>query len=251
MARNYQRGDRDWRRGQQQPNPSEQNRWSGRRRDDDYQWTSQDQENRNWRSHDLEEPDWRRRNPEEGEWRGEDPGRENWASEEEWRRRSRQGMQGGDRPWTDNMQRFWGGGERENREADYRGRQASGWGEMNEGYGHLGGRGWYEGMRDAMHREGQYAGRGPRNYKRSDNRIEEDINDRLTQHSMIDASDVEVSVQNGEVTLRGQVTDRYAKRLAEEIAESVFGAHDVNNQIKVKQKGESEETGSGKQRKAS
>jgi len=106
------------------------------------------------------------------------------------------------------MQRFWGGGERENRERDYSGRQGFGWGAMNEGYGQLGGRGWYEGMRDAMHREGPHAGRGPRNYKRSDNRIEEDINDRLTEHSMIDASDVEVSVQNGEVTLRGHVVWR-------------------------------------------
>ena len=105
-------------------------------------------------------------------------------------------------------------------------------------------------------REGQYAGRGPRGYKRSDNRIEEDINERLTEHPMIDASDVEVSVQNGEVTLRGHVDHREAKRIAEDIAESVFGVKEVNNQIKVKQRGESEETKhetetSGKQRKAS
>jgi len=73
---------------------------------------------------------------------------------------------------------------------------------------------------------------------------------------MIDASDVEVSVQNGEVTLRGHVDHREAKRIAEDIAESVFGVKEVNNQIKVKQRGESEETKhetetSGKQRKAS
>jgi osmotically-inducible protein OsmY len=130
---------------------------------------------------------------------------------------------------------------------------------MSEGYGHLGGRGWYEGYSDAMHREqgqeGQHAGRGPRNYKRSDNRIEEDINDRLTQHPMLDATDVEVSVQNGEVTLKGYVEHRQAKRMAEDVAESVYGVKEVNNQIKMRQRGSEEsrtesET-SGKQRKAS
>jgi len=128
---------------------------------------------------------------------------------------------------------------------------------MNEGYGHLGGRGWYEGYTDAMHREqGRYSGRGPRNYKRSDSRIEEDINDRLTVHGMLDATDIEVSVQSGEVTLRGYVEDRQAKRFAEDAAESVFGVKEVNNQIKVRQRGGQEDTkseteGGGKQRKAS
>lgn len=88
-------------------------------------------------------------------------------------------------------------------------------------------RGWNQGM------QGQYTGRGPRNYKRPDNRIEEDINEQLTRHAMIDATDVEVSVQNGEVTLRGHVDSRYAKRLTEDIAESTFGVKEVNNQIKI------------------
>jgi hyperosmotically inducible periplasmic protein len=108
-----------------------------------------------------------------------------------------------------------------------------------------------------MHRgEGRYAGVGPRSYKRSDSRIEEDINDRLTLHGMIDATDIEVSVENGEVTLRGYVDRREAKRLAEDIAESVFGVKDVSNQIKVKQRsdweeGKPENEPSGRQRRAS
>lgn len=123
------------------------------------------------------------------------------------------------------------------------------WRNWSEPYEGLGGRGWREGFDDAMHRgEGQYAGRGPRTYKRADDRIEEDINERLTQHSMIDATDVEVTVQDGEVTLRGHVDDRRAKRLAEDIAADVFGVKEVNNQIKIKQR---ENETSGKQRKAS
>jgi hyperosmotically inducible periplasmic protein len=105
----------------------------------------------------------------------------------------------------------------------------------NEGYGHLGGRGWREGLDDAMH-HGPHAGRGPRNFKRPDSHIEEDINQRLTEHSWIDATDVEVSVENGDVILRGRVDNLEAKDLAEDIAESAFGVKSVENQIRVKQR---------------
>jgi osmotically-inducible protein OsmY len=48
---------------------------------------------------------------------------------------------------------------------------------------------------------GPYAGRGPKGYQRSDQRVLEDVNDRLTEHPEIDANDIEVQVQNCEVTL--------------------------------------------------
>jgi hypothetical protein len=80
---------------------------------------------------------------------------------------------------------------------------------------------------------GRHYGRGPRNYRRSDDRIEEDINEQLTRHPEIDATEIEVNVNNGEVTLTGTVDDRYDKRLAEDIAESVSGVRDVHNQIRV------------------
>ena len=113
----------------------------------------------------------------------------------------------------------------------------------------------FGGMRRASW-EGQYAGRGPRGYKRPDSRIEEDINDRLTQHGWIDATDIEVNVQNGEVTLRGHVDTRDAKRMAEDLADSVFGVKEVHNQIRIKRRGEAvegrpETETTGKQRKAS
>lgn len=84
-------------------------------------------------------------------------------------------------------------------------------------------------------RTGQHAGRGPRNYQRSDERIEEDINDRLTDHGDLDATDIEVKVNNGEVTLSGLVDSRWAKRAAEDVAESVSGVKDVNNNLRVMQ----------------
>ena len=64
---------------------------------------------------------------------------------------------------------------------------------------------------DTRH-EGRHRGRGPRNYTRSDDRIKEDINDRLTDHSYLDASDIDVDVSDGDVILKGNVSSRYEKR---------------------------------------
>jgi hypothetical protein len=85
-----------------------------------------------------------------------------------------------------------------------------------------------------MQGEGRHKGKGPRNYRRSDSRIREDINDRLTDDPMVDASEIDVAVQNCEVTLTGTVDDREAKRRAEDIAESVSGVAHVENRIKVR-----------------
>jgi osmotically-inducible protein OsmY len=83
-----------------------------------------------------------------------------------------------------------------------------------------------------------YAGRGPKGYKRSDERIREEVCERLTQHPDIDASNVDINVSNGVVTLSGTVNDRSEKRIAEDIAEGVHGAHDVQNQIRVERFGQ-------------
>lgn len=82
-------------------------------------------------------------------------------------------------------------------------------------------------------REGDYRGRGPRGYKRSDERIKEDVNDRLSDDPYIDASDVDVAVTSCEVTLTGTVADRNAKRRAEDIAERVSGVTNVENRLRV------------------
>lgn len=78
-------------------------------------------------------------------------------------------------------------------------------------------------------------GRGPKGYRRSDERIREDVNDRLGDDYYIDASDIEVMVSNTEVTLTGTVPSRNDKRRAEDIAESVSGVTNVENRLRVKQ----------------
>lgn len=80
---------------------------------------------------------------------------------------------------------------------------------------------------------GGYAGRGPRGYRRSDERIREDLADRLTEHPAIDASEIDITVDGCAITLSGQVESRYEKRLAEDLAESVSGAIDVQNRLRV------------------
>ncbi len=87
-----------------------------------------------------------------------------------------------------------------------------------------------------MGRVGQFTGRGPRGYQRSDDRIREEVCEILTRHGEIDASEIDIDVNNGEVTLTGTVDDRYQKRLAEDIVEQVSGVRDVQNQIRVQQR---------------
>ena len=78
-----------------------------------------------------------------------------------------------------------------------------------------------------------YRGRGPKNYQRSDDRIREDVCERLTMDHDVDASEVEVSVREGIVVLEGSVRERHAKRIAEDICESVRGVKDVQNNLRV------------------
>jgi osmotically-inducible protein OsmY len=84
-----------------------------------------------------------------------------------------------------------------------------------------------------------FRGRGPKNFRRSDERIGEDVCERLLQDDRVDASDIEVNVKEAVVILTGSVDDRPSKRRAEDIVESVSGVRDVQNQIWVsRQRGE-------------
>ncbi len=89
-----------------------------------------------------------------------------------------------------------------------------------------------ESMSSSMSR-GQYAGRGPKGYQRSDERVKEEVCDILTRDHDVDASDIEVQVHNGEVTLSGMVSDRNQKRRAEDVIERMSGVKEIHNQIRV------------------
>jgi hypothetical protein len=84
---------------------------------------------------------------------------------------------------------------------------------------------------------GEHRGRGPRGYRRSDDRIREDVCDFLTDDPGVDATDIEVLVQNGEVTLSGEVSTRAEKRRAEDLVESLSGVSDVHNRLRTREPG--------------
>jgi len=100
---------------------------------------------------------------------------------------------------------------------------------FNGGYG----QGW--GNNPFDENEGEYSGVGPQNYRRSDQRIEEDVCDELTADSYVDAHDVNVTVNSGVVTLSGTVPTRDMRRRAEEDADSVNGVNDVRNDLRIGQ----------------
>lgn len=146
----------------------------------------------------------------------------------------------GDQGSSQGMNRGGYGGER-----GFSSQQRGGW--SNEG-GHPYGQGNYgqgnygqSGFGQGSLQQGGYGqnqgqrrsqGRGPSSYTRSDQRIYEDICDALSSGD-VDAAQVEVKVEKGEVTLTGTVSAREDKRRIEDLAERVSGVKDVNNQLKM------------------
>ncbi|WP_233208261.1 BON domain-containing protein [Pollutimonas subterranea] len=72
----------------------------------------------------------------------------------------------------------------------------------------------------------------PKGYTRSDERIREDVCERLS-HSGLDVSEVSVNVAEAKVTLEGTVKDRRIKHSIEDCAEDCTGVVDVDNRITV------------------
>lgn len=91
----------------------------------------------------------------------------------------------------------------------------------------------YYGAREAWMRQGPYTGRGPSNYRRSDDRIKDEVCQRLTRHGQIDARKIQIDVSEGVVTLRGSVGDRRMKRITEDTIESIPGVQDIHDELTV------------------
>jgi len=89
---------------------------------------------------------------------------------------------------------------------------------------------------------GRYSGRGPKGWQRSDERIREDVCERLNDHPDVDASEIDIRVKNGEVTRNGTTEDRNQKRMAEEVAEQISGVKDVHNQLRVQGQGQQQQS---------
>lgn len=81
---------------------------------------------------------------------------------------------------------------------------------------------------------GPHRGRGPKGYQRSDERIREDVCERLTDDPWVDASEIDVDVRDREVTLSGLVDNRAARRHVEDVIEEVSGVAHVQNNLRVR-----------------
>ena len=80
---------------------------------------------------------------------------------------------------------------------------------------------------------GPFSGKGPKGYRRSDDRIREDAGEALYRAGDLDASDMTVEVHEGEIVLDGMVADRRSKRRAEELVEGLPGVRDVHNRLRI------------------
>ena len=88
-----------------------------------------------------------------------------------------------------------------------------------------------------------FRGLGPQSYKRPDERIRDDVYERLTDSHHVDARNIMVEVNQGNVTLNGTVGERRMRYLAEDLVEGVMGVANINNQLKVQSEAKSPSTG--------
>jgi hypothetical protein len=141
------------------------------------------------------------------------------------------------------------GGSNVYREGENLYRPQSGYGGAYSGYG---GQGQYSQGQNQQwqnqqwqNQQGPHTGKGPKGYSRSDDRIREDVCEYLTRHGNVDASEIEVRVKDGEVTLTGTVNRREEKRMAEEATENVPGVRDVHNQLRTQNQNQGQNQGQG------
>ncbi|MGO4307737.1 BON domain-containing protein [Cupriavidus sp. RAF12] len=159
---------------------------------------------------------------------GQRPAASEWLDEQgDLAMRRRQGMRGGTGSrWGESRSGTQSGGYDRDAAAYEQFTGANERSRLNRGFGGAGGSAAARAQRVA-----------PKGYQRSDERIREDLCERLIYSGRLDVREVEVSVSAGAVTLTGSVPDRQQKYRIEDIAEDVFGVKDINNQLRVQRDG--------------
>jgi osmotically-inducible protein OsmY len=74
---------------------------------------------------------------------------------------------------------------------------------------------------------------GPKGYQRSDERLKEDISERLMESHYIDCSEVSVDVRGAKVVLEGSVPSRHMKHAIEDLVDACPGVQDIDNRVRV------------------
>lgn len=81
-----------------------------------------------------------------------------------------------------------------------------------------------------------HKGKGPKGYKRTDRRIWEDVCEALLRSPYVDASDIVVIVEGGNVVLKGEVSTKNEKLAAEEVIENFLYVEHITNELKIRHK---------------
>ena len=79
-----------------------------------------------------------------------------------------------------------------------------------------------------------FRGRGPKGYQRSDERLKEDISERLRDDPRIDASEITVDVTGGRVSLSGEVDSRRTKHQVEDLVDACRGVQEIDNRLRIR-----------------
>ncbi len=93
---------------------------------------------------------------------------------------------------------------------------------------------------------GPHRGKGPKGYERSDDRTCEEGCEAIAEQGRIDASDVEVAVSGGIVTLSGTVGLRHHKRALELLVEPVRGVDEVYSEHRLTRRPDDVDPATGK-----
>jgi osmotically-inducible protein OsmY len=89
----------------------------------------------------------------------------------------------------------------------------------------------YEGALQEVRRR-----RGPKGYRRSDERVRDELCERLIQADYVDPDRISVDVQDGRVILEGTVPQRSMRYALEDLAMDVLGVEDVDNRLRVERR---------------
>lgn len=79
-----------------------------------------------------------------------------------------------------------------------------------------------------------HRGHGPRDWRKSDERIRDEVCEALAAHRALDARDMNVGVEAGEVILSGVCPCPASRALAESIALEIVGVVAVHNFVGIK-----------------
>lgn len=95
---------------------------------------------------------------------------------------------------------------------------------------------WQRGARgSAVRTRGDdHRGRAPEGYRRSDQRLLEEISERVRDDPYVDGRSISLAVHEGIVRIDGEVEARWVKHHLEHIAARCFGVEDVDNRVAVR-----------------